>query len=81
MYVMIFRKFSQFERQRIRDTLGKYGITQQGPYYAFVRKIKSKCINTGNDLQECINEYTRRGLNEEALKDLAMFFRPELRME
>jgi len=78
---MVFRKFSQFERQRIRDILGKYGITQQGPYYAFVRKIESKCINTRNDLQKCIEEYARRGLNKEALKDLAMFFRSELRVE
>ena len=38
----------------------------------FVRKIKSRRINTRNDLEKCIEEHVRRGLNKEALKERLM---------
>jgi len=75
---MVFRKLTEFEKRRVREIFGRKGVTQQILYYPFIRKlIESKSI-TRSDLEKCIEENVRRGLDREVLEELAGALRPDL---
>jgi hypothetical protein len=75
---MSFKPFSEFEKERIKEVLGKYGEAIQAPYYSFIQKILSKRIKTCDNLKETIQEYKNKGLKEGALKELIPLIRPDL---
>jgi len=75
---MVFRKPTQFEKRRVREILGRHGITQQILYYPFIRKLIEKKDITRSDLEECIEENVRKGLDREVLEELARALKPDL---
>jgi len=62
----------------MRELFERHGITQQILYYPFIRKlIESKGI-TRSDLEKCIEENARKGLDREVLEELVRALRPDL---
>ena len=71
---------SKFEEDILKQLLDQHGVSvvDRGKYQRFAWKIKSKRLQTKEDIEKVIREGKQEGLNKEIMRLIAKNLKPEL---